>query len=46
MNTECTCSAEDIRPHSCPFAEEINGNDDPDFCTCCEACEFQCMMDI
>ena len=32
--------------HSCPFAEEINGNDDPEFCTCCDDCRHECCMDI
>ena len=31
--------------HTCPYSEEINGND-TDLCTCCDICEHQCAMDI
>lgn len=41
----CTCSTED-EAHSCPFAEEIHDDDDPEYCTCCEHCTFECAMDI
>lgn len=33
-------------PHACPFAEEIGGNDDQEYCTCCLDCQSQCAMDI
>ena len=32
--------------HSCPYAAEINGNDDPEYCNCCDDCRHQCCMDI
>jgi len=31
--------------HSCPFAEEINGDFDS-LCNCCEICTHECAMDI
>lgn len=43
---ECTCSEDSgIEPHTCPFAEEING-DDTTLCTCCDYCTTQCAYDI
>lgn len=33
-------------PHSCPFAEEIGDNNDPEYCTCCDDCRHECCMDI
>ena len=32
--------------HSCPYAEDIGDNDDPDYCTCCDDCRHECCMDI
>jgi len=32
-------------PHTCPYAEEING-DSETLCTCCEDCQYECAMDI
>ena len=32
-------------PHTCPFKEEING-DDKSLCTCCESCTENCAWDI
>ncbi len=29
-------------PHECPFAAEINENNDPEFCDCCEECIDNC----
>jgi hypothetical protein len=36
---------EEQEPHVCPYASEIN-NDDETLCTCCEKCEQQCADDI
>lgn len=33
-------------PHSCPYASEINDNDAPDYCTCCDDCRHECAMDV
>lgn len=33
-------------PHSCPYAEEVSGNDDPQYCNCCDDCIHQCAMDV
>ena len=32
-------------PHTCPFAEEINGNTES-LCTCCSSCTHDCAMDV
>jgi len=43
----CRCGVNPAtEPHSCPYAEDINGNDDSDFCTCCADCQHECAMDI
>lgn len=31
--------------HTCPYAEEING-DDSSLCNCCDDCSHECAMDI
>jgi len=31
--------------HTCPFAEEINGDYEAN-CNCCEECYHECCMDI
>jgi hypothetical protein len=41
----CTCKDEPQEEHECPYQCEIHNNDAP-FCTCCEACERQCMDDV
>lgn len=38
------CQGEGKEDHTCPFSEDINGDDTP--CNCCEECEHQCAMDI
>jgi hypothetical protein len=32
-------------PHTCPFRRDID-NDNITTCTCCDACEHECAMDI
>lgn len=32
--------------HGCPYASEINDDDDPEYCNCCEDCMDQCNADI
>lgn len=39
----CECPSDD--EHTCPFAEEING-DYESLCTCCDDCTDQCAQDI
>lgn len=34
-----------VELHTCPFAEEING-DSTTLCQCCKDCEYQCAQDI
>lgn len=42
----CTCDeCKGGEWHTCPFAEDIDG-DDETLCTCCPVCEHQCAMDI
>lgn len=33
-------------PHQCPYAAEIAGNEDPEYCTCCSDCTRECAMDV
>ena len=32
--------------HACPFAEEVEGDFNPEYCDCCADCQRQCLMDI
>lgn len=32
--------------HSCPYAEEINDNKDPEYCSCCADCRQDCLDGI
>lgn len=32
--------------HRCPYASEINDNNDDEYCNCCDDCTHQCCMDI
>jgi hypothetical protein len=41
----CTCEEFQYEEHTCPFSEEIYG-DDKTLCRCCPYCEYQCSMDI
>lgn len=45
MRNRCESNPKN-EPHSCPYAEEIGGNDDPEYCTCCDDCRHECCMDI
>lgn len=43
----CNCKtnpAEEL--HSCPFACEILGDTDEEYCDCCVDCEMKCYEDI
>lgn len=42
----CTHIDRTEESHSCPYQEDINGNDDEDYCNCCTSCEHECCMDI
>ena len=43
----CKCGKNPAtEPHGCPFAEEINDNNDPEYCRCCADCTQQCAEDI
>lgn len=45
-DAECTCSETEGDMHSCPYAEDVNDNNDPEYCDCCPSCENECMWDI
>ena len=32
--------------HSCPYAEDINNDYDPEYCNCCSNCTSECCQDI
>lgn len=34
------------KPHRCPYQCEINDDPDPEFCTCCDDCETECVDNI
>ncbi len=46
---ENLCSHCETRPreedHTCPFAEDVNGDFDS-LCDCCDDCTHECAMDI
>lgn len=33
-------------PHGCPYAEEIEGDANPEYCTCCKECEQVCADEV
>ena len=33
-------------PHLCPYQEDVNGDDNPKFCTCCKECVRVCADEI
>lgn len=43
----CKCGENpETEPHMCPYAQDIDGNDDPEYCTCCSECVNTCCDDI
>lgn len=32
--------------HGCPYAEEVNNNTNPEYCTCCKECEQVCADEV
>lgn len=44
-DNKCSCGSEGSDPHTCPFAEEINGNYER-LCNCCNSCTYECAQDI
>lgn len=45
MADKCRCGNETAEEHTCPFAEDIFG-DNTTLCTCCFECRHECLMDI
>lgn len=43
---QTSCRQLKADPHVCPYAEDIDGNYDPNYCTCCDACTEDCADDI
>jgi len=48
-NDKCSsshnCGKEATEDHTCPYAEEIN-DDNETLCNCCEDCTQECVWDI
>jgi hypothetical protein len=42
---DCNEPSDKPEPHTCPYAEEIGG-DSETLCTCCDACTYECAMNI
>jgi hypothetical protein len=42
----CKCGNPAGDMHSCPYASDINDDDDPEYCNCCEDCTLQCVEEI
>lgn len=40
------CTNEESEPHNCPYQTDIHGNEDEDYCSCCETCERECAVNI
>ena len=50
QDTDKVCSRCEKNPadclHSCPYQSDINDNEDPEYCDCCQNCTYECAMDI
>jgi len=42
---KCTCDEDYVEDHTCPFAEEIDGDSETQ-CNCCDYCTEQCAWNI
>ncbi len=38
----CTCEEKDYESHGCPYAHEINDDDNCEHCSCCPYCVSEC----
>ena len=46
-SSKCICGnnlAE--KPHSCPYSAQINDDNNPEYCTCCQDCHQKCRDNI
>ena len=46
---KCKCGEPSTtESHSCPYAEDVGNNPDPEYCTCCDDCaaQYLSLMDI
>ncbi len=44
-SSDCRCGKEGDSDHTCPYAEDING-DSESLCNCCSDCIDNCAQDI
>lgn len=43
----CKCGKNPAQPeHMCPYQAEFSEEPDETYCTCCDACMYECAMDI
>lgn len=43
----CKCGqAAAEESHPCPYQADVNGDDDPEYCRCCDDCRGNCRDDI
>ncbi len=43
LNYQCSCGEhKNQKPHACPVAKNLYGNDDKHYCECCHTCEMSC----
>lgn len=43
----CKCGKNPAaEPHACPYAQDVGGSTDNEYCTCCDDCRRECAMDI
>jgi hypothetical protein len=40
------CKNEARPRHSCPFQSDVNDDDNPNYCDCCEDCTHECCDDV
>jgi len=43
----CKCEVNyETEPHPCPYAQAIDGNNDDEYCMCCNRCTQDCAENI
>ncbi len=46
-NEICTCNENPLRDnHPCPHQQDMNENQDQEYCNCCDYCTEKCVEDI
>lgn len=48
LSNPCRCKKNEAteKYHPCPYQSDVNNDPDPEYCNCCDECEFQCAQDI